>query len=112
MHNRIDNLIGVVRSYDDFFKDAFERGAQWRINSVWHQPNEKPENGKIVLCVRGGGGLALISGPNNSQFRKYSYEYGFDYWAYVEDLLPTALSFDEILEANKDVLKRLKEKGD
>ncbi|EJX07543.1 hypothetical protein EVA_04349 [gut metagenome] len=29
-------------------------------------------------------------------------------WAYLEDLMPT--SFDEILEANKDVLERLKNK--
>lgn len=86
-----DSLWFAIRGNEDkesLYKEAFAKGALWRINSVWHRPNEKPENDRLVLCVRGRGGFALISGPNNSQFCKYSYEFGFEYWAYVSDLLP------------------------
>ena len=95
----IENKVNTYYSDDEYPSDIsdiksdartmFRAGAEWRINSVWHRPNEKPENDRLVLCVCGGGGFALISGPNNSQFCRYSYELGFEYWAYVEDLLPT-----------------------
>lgn len=87
-HNGHNTSYDCAECGADNFNEGFIKGASWRINSVWHRTNERPENGRLILCIRGGGALALISGPNNSQFCKYSYEYGFEYWAYVEDLLP------------------------
>ena len=66
--------------------DSFEAGAEWRINSVWHDVREKPDKNKLVLF----------------EFRKtygkgYSVNFGENYalmnnvilgWAYVKDLLP------------------------
>lgn len=86
-----DSLWFAIKGDEDkesLYKAAFINGAEWRINSVWHRTNERPENGRLILCIRGGGAFALISGPNNSQFCKHSYECGFEYWAYVDDLLP------------------------
>ena len=59
---------------------AFMDGAQWRINSVWHNMNEKP-NGMFVILA---------------DFGQEEYSFGINLegmesakrWAYVSDLLP------------------------
>lgn len=71
----------------DISKIAFFIGAQWRINSVWHDVSEKPEanrhylelyrfEDKVIAEVR------LLQCPLR-QGRK-----GLVAWAYVDDLLP------------------------
>lgn len=55
-------------------------------------------------------GIPFIGGPDNSEWEEIARELGITAWAYVDDLVPD--TFDDILEANKDVLKRIKEKGD
>lgn len=59
---------------------GFINGAEWRINSVWHKPNEEP----ISFCS-----LLLIENSNG----EFDLEYKFDpattkRWAYVKDLIP------------------------
>lgn len=63
---------------------GFKNGAQWRINSVWHDANEKP-NGMFVILIDFGTeispeefGLGLTAEDLNGARR----------WAYVSDLLP------------------------
>ena len=60
--------------------DAFESGANWRINNVWHKPNEEP----VSFCS-----LLLIENSNG----EFDLGYKFDpantkRWAYVKDLIP------------------------
>lgn len=66
------------------YKRGFRAGAQWRINSVWHDPDEKP-NGMFVILIDFGTeispeefGLGLTAKDLNGARR----------WAYVSDLLP------------------------
>ena len=33
--------------------DAFEHGANWRIDSVWHEASEEPERNRIYLAQLG-----------------------------------------------------------
>lgn len=59
---------------------GFVNGAEWRINSVWHKPNEEP----VSFCS-----LLLIENSNG----EFDLEYKFDpantkRWAYVKDLIP------------------------
>lgn len=59
---------------------AFSDGAKWRIDSVWHKPNEEP----IKLCD-----LLLIEQTDG----KFELGYRFDAartrrWAFVKDLIP------------------------
>ena len=42
---------------------AFVAGAKWRINSVWHDINEIPEDGRIIVLL-GKYGTMIIYGPN------------------------------------------------
>lgn len=63
---------------------AFMDGAQWRINSVWHEAEtELPESGCDTLVLfRGGGGEITDSGTRFDLWRAVSQ------WAYVSDILP------------------------
>lgn len=81
----------------------------WRINSVWHRTDEKPENDRMVLGIDNYSHPAIL-GPDNSGWEETAKIFCVTEWAYLDDLLPS--NFNEILEANKDVLKRLKGKGD
>ena len=59
---------------------VFIAGANWRINNVWHKPNEEP----VSFCS-----LLLIENSNG----EFDLGYKFDpantkRWAYVRDLIP------------------------
>lgn len=88
----------------------FISGAQWQSKqSPWISVNERlPENNTVVL-TRGAYGFLICrlsslgeweTGANVNEERL-----GITHWMPIP-------SFDEILEANRDVLERIKEKGD
>ena len=102
--------------YDENFinmkliKDAFELGAEWQKEQFpWISVKERlPEVGTIVL-TKGAYGFLICylsslgeweTGANVNEERL-----GITHWMYIP-------SFDYILEANRDVLERMKEKGD
>lgn len=69
-------------------KDAFVVGANWRINSVWHDVNEMPEDGRIIVLL-GKYGTIIIYGPNMMYYKEAVIaDGGFLKWAYKEDLIP------------------------
>lgn len=64
--------------------EDFEAGADWRINSVWHDVKEKP-NGMFVILIDFGTRL----GAEEYSFGMTSEHLeGAIRWAYVADLLP------------------------
>lgn len=78
---------------DDFecrgHRDGFIAGALWRINSVWHDGNERPKIDRKLLTYL----------ESNCCEIDYLYKEDFDWeyyadirgivrWAYIEDLLP------------------------
>lgn len=73
---------------------AFKDGANWYINSVWHDASERPKdrNAQCLVEVKSGGssffllsqfyhsgGFSFMDGINKIQPKR---------WAYIEDLLP------------------------
>ena len=63
-----------------YYEQGFKDGANWRINNVWHKPNEEP----VSFCS-----LLLIENSNG----EFALGYKFDpattkRWAYVKDLMP------------------------
>ena len=81
---------------------AFKAGARWQRNHVWHKCTAQPKDDSLVLVMRGD--VSLIEGPNHDDWEDIVKHLNFETWAYLSDLMPT--SFDDILEANKDVLQR------
>lgn len=91
-------------------KQAFRAGAEWQAKqSPWISVKERlPEVGTIVL-TKGAYGFLICylsslgeweTGANVNEERL-----GITHWMYIP-------SFDYILEANRDVLERIKNKGD
>ena len=97
----------------------FISGAEWQSKqSPWISVNERlPQPNKLVLCRMVSNG-AIVSGyivvsswrsPYVATDGGFEFEdwngYECDMWMYIP-------SFDDILESNRDVLERIKEKGD
>lgn len=66
---------------------AFMKGADWRINSVWHDIKEMPENNRMILIIMQHD-IPTVIGPDNTFFREEIKDRHIQRWAYIEDLLP------------------------
>lgn len=105
--------------YQPYYLDGFKDGAEWQSKqSPWISVNERlPEPNKLVLCRMVSNG-AIVSGyivvsSGRSPYVATDGGFEFEDWNDYEcDMWMPIPSFDEILEANRDVLGRIKEKGD
>lgn len=107
-------LVGFTNGMHKQSYESFIAGAEWQAKqSPWHDTTEKPVQGKLCLVE--------YKDPNGEIRVRLDKHCGFEWkemchydrilrWAYVDDLKPS--TFDQILEANKDVLQRMKEKGE
>ncbi|QUT76880.1 hypothetical protein INE81_03367 [Bacteroides salyersiae] len=110
---------GDIEDLESHIKVAFESGAEWQAKqSPWIRMKERlPEDTseKLVMLVDGTIRIAHYDEDYNEDME---YHFWYDcaasesyhrddviYWMPIP-------SFDEILEANRDVLERIKEKGD
>ena len=97
----------------------FIAGAEWQSKqSPWISVKERlPEPNKLVLCRMVSNG-AIVSGyivvsSGRSPYVATDGGFEFEDWNDYEcDMWMPIPSFDEILEANRDVLERIKQKGD
>lgn len=118
---RIVNIkAGLDYPYDEIdMRNAFKAGAEWQAKQFpWISVKERlPEQNELVLCRMVSNG-AIVSGyifvedkktPRVATQGSFEFE---DWNDYECDMWMPIPSFDEILEANKDVLERIKEKGD
>lgn len=116
-HTSLDDF--TYLSHDEIAEAAFIKGAEWQAKqSPWISVEERlPEQNELVLC-RMVSNEAIVSGfiiptpsgrPRVVTLPDFEFE---DYGDYVCDMWTPIPSFDEIFEANKDVLERIKEKGD
>lgn len=64
------------------FRSGFKAGAEWRINSVWHDANEKPKIGELIIVEVYGKiwdyGKYDVCDTIHPKAR----------WAYIKDLIP------------------------
>lgn len=76
---------------------AFVEGAQWRINSVWHDASEVPEaNKRVLVCFENVIGEYVYYRirafkPNvlkNWNMGNFLLDKKVLYWCYLDDLLP------------------------
>lgn len=113
-----------AQAYDGYYssknvKCPFILGAEWQSKqSPWISVNERlPEPNRLVLCRMVSNG-AIVSGyivvlPGRSPYVATYGRFEFEDWNDYEcDMWMPIPSFDEILEANRDVLERIKKKGD
>ena len=71
---------------------AFTAGAEWRVNSVWHdasdRPDENSQNKRLILIEH------KADGDSPELFHSLIYSHTYAYfcvtrWAYIADLLPS-----------------------
>ena len=105
--------------YDDslemrLVKEAFRQGAEWQSKQYpWISVKEKAgcdtSDDCIVMVANGDIFKAYFSSKN-----KWMKSNGGYYDEVIDDVVAwmPIPSFDDILEANRDVLERIKEKGD
>lgn len=74
----------ISEQYD--VKKAFIAGAKWRINSVWHDIKEMPENNRMILIIMQYD-IPTVLGPDNSFFAEEVKDRQIQRWAYIDDLL-------------------------
>lgn len=109
-YHSIDECPNHGITYDEIAEAAFIKGAEWQSKqSPWISvedaiPNELAKGMCQVKYVDGS-----IDEMAMREVNKWIYPYIKT--GYVTHWKPIP-SFDEILEANKDVLERIKEKGD
>ena len=69
---------------------AFKDGADWRINSVWHKPEEVPEANRWIIHFDRLG--CRVYGLLPSVIQHWGFlvaDKGITRWAYIDDLTPT-----------------------
>ena len=109
-HTSLDDF--TYLSHDEIAEAAFIKGAEWQSKqSPWISVKERlPENEDrvLVLCKmkRFNSYFTLVNNYIDGEWEtKILAHYDTVAWMPIP-------SFDEILEANRDVLERIKEKGD
>lgn len=117
-HRTVDRTLSG-KDLAKFGEINFVQGAEWQSKqSPWISVNERlPEPNKLVLCRMVSNG-AIVSGyivvsTGRSPYVATDGGFEFEDWnGYECDMWMYIPSFDDILEANRDVLERIKEKGD
>ena len=77
-----------IKAMEESFADAFKDGAQWRINSVWHDRTEKADTSKELILMYSNGSVRVILLNPNLTFDGFLSVDTFIKWAYVSDILP------------------------
>lgn len=117
-HRTVDRTL-FGKDLAKFGEMNFVQGAEWQSKqSPWISVKERlPEPNKIVLCRMVSNG-AIVSGyivvsSGRSPYVATDGGFEFEDWNDYEcDMWMPIPFFDDILEANRDVLERIKQKGD
>lgn len=76
----------IVGQY--IYKSGFIAGANWRINSAWHDASEKPDKGKLLIVEDIDSAYDLVYLTKSKPWEELSEKNHYMRWAYIEDLLP------------------------
>lgn len=68
--------------------EAFKRGSNWRINSVWHDINSIPKQSKYIIIFNSYRAVEINHTGLFTDWEKYINDYRIVKWCYIEDLLP------------------------
>ena len=83
-YHYIDECPNHGLSCDELVEDSFVKGAEWRINSVWHDVTEKPD-GKRRYLIENNFGNKTRHSIHTEAFTPNIF---IVRWAYLEDILP------------------------
>lgn len=78
---------GDLRGFRGSYRLGFIDGAGWRINRVWHDIKEMPENNRMILIIMQHD-IPTVIGPDNTFFKEEIKDRHIQRWAYIKDLIP------------------------
>lgn len=81
---RYAGSINMIYGSKENIMEDFIKGAEWRIDSAWHEASESPENKPTIVeypHVDGGYGYLITKEPKGLSG-------SITKWAYLDDLLP------------------------
>lgn len=81
------SILGCKGSSVKVKYQSFIDGAEWRINSIWHDASEKPQDLRMLVAINKDG-FPLVCGPNNTHWEETVKVFEVAKWAYIDDLLP------------------------
>lgn len=77
---------GNLKGFRGSYCKGFMEGADWRINSVWHDVDkELPEYNRHVVNED----WFDFTAKNEKDLKRIMSQYKFKRWAYIKDLIPT-----------------------
>lgn len=69
-------------------RESFVLGANWRINIVWHEVSERPDENEPTIIERENGKFSLHEKGYDGPWKYNVEQFNFKRWAYVKDLTP------------------------
>lgn len=74
---------------DDVKRKSFIHGANWRIDSVWHDSSEEPNKcDDILLLFHDNSSIVLLARIYRPKWEDYIKGVRLVKWAYIKDLIP------------------------
>lgn len=67
----------------------FMEGAKWRINSVWHDVKERPDENEPTIIEKNNGKTFFAEKGYKGPWKYNVEQFGFKRWSYIKDLIPT-----------------------
>lgn len=87
-HKDINLYIAFSSTVDKYAIPLFIAGADWRINSVWHDVSEKPQKNDVHIAVLNKYGIKTDFWCDFCGWEKYVRLDKIEKWAYIKDLIP------------------------
>lgn len=78
---------GTHHYIDDIAELAFVKGAEWRINSVWHHDQKPPKICEPILLGLFNG-YVVLEIPSEEYWNTLIKDHVHVKWAYIKDLIP------------------------
>ena len=87
-YHSIDECPDHGLSCDELVEESFIKGAEWRINSVWHGAKEIPQLNKFFVFENEYCEWETDCLYMQQKWEVYVAKYDLIRWAYIKDLIP------------------------
>lgn len=88
IHKDINLYTAFSATVDQYVVPLFKAGAEWRINSAWHDVTEKPELNEFFVYCDENNQYETDCFYKKQNWKVYVAENNLERWAYMKDLIP------------------------
>lgn len=88
IHEDINLYTAFSATVDQYAVPLFKAGAEWRINSAWHDASEKPMLNEFFVYCDENNQYETDCFYKKQNWKVYVAENNLERWAYMKDLVP------------------------